>query len=118
MVNFRDVATNALAYWEPRRILYNSILLIVTLTWFPWGQYTPFHYGTFSVASIVVLAIFAVLANLFYCFAYVVDVFVQLSGLRERWLSWRRYLFALGVVFGALLAAWATRAFFYPSWIG
>ena len=39
-----------------------------------------------------------------YCAAYVADLFVQLSGLREVWLRWRWALLTIGIAFAAVLA--------------
>ncbi len=49
------------------------------------------------------LVIMAMLANMCYCAAYVVDVFVQLSNFRDAWRSRRWILFILGLVIAGIL---------------
>ena len=41
------------------------------------------------------------LANVAYCAAYVVDVFVRMSGFREQWRAYRWMLFFIGMSFAA-----------------
>jgi hypothetical protein len=59
--------------------------------------------GLFMLAVLVMLA---VLANVAYCAAYPVDVFVQMSGLRETWRSSRWVLFLIGMIFAGILTRW------------
>jgi hypothetical protein len=49
------------------------------------------------------LFILATVANLLYCAAYPIDVFVQLSPYRERWCRFRGTLFVLGLTLAAAL---------------
>jgi len=57
----------------------------------------------------------AVLANVAYCAAYVVDVFVQMSGFREQWRAYRWMLFFIGMSFAAILARFWALGMFYPG---
>lgn len=43
-------------------------------------------------------------ANVAYCAAYIVDIFVQTSAFRDQWQQFRWLLFTLGVAFAAVLA--------------
>ncbi len=45
----------------------------------------------------------AVLANVAYCAAYAVDLFVQFSGLRAAWARWRWSLLVVGTAFAAVI---------------
>jgi len=74
----RDVLTDAIRYWELRRIAYNLILLavVVAVFVFQWPQ----SRSALSADSAQTLFILAVLANVVYCAAYVVDVVAQCSG--------------------------------------
>ena len=49
--------------------------------------------------SVLVLFLLAVVANVAYCAAYLVDIFAQMSGFRELWRSARWILFAVGLNF-------------------
>ena len=44
------------------------------------------------------------LANVCYCAVYVVDLFVQFSGLRESWAKGRVVVLAIGTGFAAVIA--------------
>ena len=46
----------------------------------------------------------AVLANVCYCAVYVVDLFVQFSGLREFWAKGRVAVLIIGTAFAAVIA--------------
>jgi hypothetical protein len=46
----------------------------------------------------------AVLANVCYCAVYVVDLFVQFSGLRESWAKGRLPMLLVGTAFAAVIA--------------
>jgi hypothetical protein len=102
--------TDAMRYWEPRRLLYNAwLLLVVVATWFLDSPRTlP---GTvFDLAQGMFLL--AVLANIAYCAAYPVDVLAQLSGFRATWLRVRWSLLAVGLLFAAILAHFIARGIF------
>jgi hypothetical protein len=55
------------------------------------------------VNFVLVLFLLAVVANVCYCAAYVVDIFVQLSSVRRLWLQKRWLLFLLGIMFAAVI---------------
>lgn len=101
-VTARDALSQAIRYWEPRRILYNALLLIEVLTVFAVNL--PGSRSHFSVNLGLLLFVLAVLANVAYCACYVVDVVAQLSAFREVWLRFRWGLFVLGVAFAGTLA--------------
>ena len=83
----RALLSNALRFWEPRRLLYNSVLAIVVAVWLiaTWPHFRPMM----KLDSLLLLAILALLANLCYCAAYLVDIPLQGSSpttlRRGRW---------------------------------
>jgi len=79
----REWATDAIRYWEPRRILYNLVLAAIVLAYFVMGL--PATKALLSVNFVLMLFLLAVLANVAYCAAYAVDIFAQISGFRELW---------------------------------
>jgi hypothetical protein len=93
----RAVFSDALRYWERRRIIYNSLLATVVLTWIgaTWPHFRP----AFTWGSLLALVVLALLANLCYCAAYLADVPLQYSSLRNFWRRWRWGLFVLGTLF-------------------
>jgi len=77
---FRELATEALKYWEPRRIVYNVALAAVVIFYFVLAW--PGSRAVFSLDAVLFLFLLAVVANICYSAGYVVDVFVQLSSPR------------------------------------
>jgi uncharacterized membrane protein YkvI len=108
--NLRDYLTDAIKYWEPRRILYNLVLAAIFL--FHYVRALPGSKGLISLNSVLFLIVLAVLANVVYCAAYLVDIFAQASGLRENWRRDRWILFTIGLIFAAILTRfWALGIF-------
>jgi uncharacterized membrane protein len=99
---FREIASDALRYWELRRVLYNLVLTGVVAAHFfaAW----PASRSLMGWNTLFLLIILAVLANVCYCAAYAVDLFVQYSGLRSTWAQWRWALLMVGIIFGAVIA--------------
>lgn len=96
---FVDLAADALRYWEPRRLIYNVVLLAVV--GFEFLAAWPKAKSALSLDLVVFLFILAVFANIAYCAVYVVDLFVQFSGLRPVWNRWRWTLLLIGTAFAA-----------------
>jgi hypothetical protein len=103
----------AIRYWEPRRLIYNLALLTVSLAWFAvaWPHFRP----TLTWSSIPPLAILALLANVCYCAAYLVDLPLQHSSVGEGWRRWRWTLWLMGTLFAAVLASYWINDEIYPS---
>jgi len=101
-MSIRDALTDAIRYWELRRIAYNAILVAVVAVVFvlQW----PESRGSLSADVAQTLFLLAVLANVAYCAAYVVDVVAQYSGFVATWKRYRWVLFAVGVVFASIIA--------------
>jgi hypothetical protein len=108
---WREYATNAISYWEPRRIVHNLVLLTIVTAYFVIGL--PHSRPVlFDVNTVLVLFVLCVLANVAYCAAYIVDVLAQASGFRDLWLRLRWALFLLGIAFaGTLTRFWAIGIF-------
>ena len=107
---WREYATNAIRYWEPRRIGYNLVLFAIVAAYFAAGLPASRH--VLNLDLFLLLFVLAVLANVAYCAAYVVDVLAQASGFRERWLSLRWILYLLGTAFaGVITRFWALGIF-------
>jgi hypothetical protein len=105
--------TNAIQYWEPRRLVYNLILAGIVLTYF--GLNFPGSLQRLSADSILFVFLLAVLANIAYCAAYLVDIFVQISGYQAIWLKHRWMLLALGTLFAGVVTRLFARLLFYPD---
>lgn len=99
--NFRDLVSDAIRYWEVRRLFYNAALVAVVVLCFVSAW--PESKQAFHLESLLSLFIFAVLANVAYCAAYLADIPLQYSSFRAAWLEWRFLLFFIGVLFAAAL---------------
>ena len=99
---FRGILSDAIGYWERRRIIYNLLLIAVVIAWIvlTWPHFRP----AFRWDSFVALLVLAVLANLCYCAAYVADLPMQYSSFHQMWRRWRWILWLGGTLFAILFA--------------
>jgi hypothetical protein len=110
--SLREMITDAIRYWEPRRLIYNAALAIIIIGYFLAGL--PESRSTLTFNGILFLFFLAVLANVCYCGAYVADLFAQFSGFRGFWLRWRWLLLVVGVAFAAVITRFFALGFFSP----
>jgi len=110
---FAVLASDALRYWEPRRLVYNAVLFAVVCAHFIAGW--PGSKALVNRDLLFMLFLLAVLANIAYCAAYAVDLFVQFSGSRKTWSGWRWAVLAIGTAFGGILAHFFSLGFFTGS---
>jgi cobalamin synthase len=110
---FGELLSDAVRYWEPRRIGYNGILALVVLGWvvFTW----PHFRSALTWNSLLVLCVLAVLANICYCAAYLVDVPAQYTSYAQFWRGRRWVLWLAGVLFAALIACYWVADEIYPA---
>jgi hypothetical protein len=87
-------AVTAIRYCEPRRILYNLALALVVVAVFITNPLAS--RATLTFDTLQMLFVLAVLANVAYCAAYVVDLVLQLSAFRIVWLRHRWALLLIG----------------------
>ena len=110
----REAVTNSIRYWEPRRILYNASLAAIVLLYFFLA--TPAsRQAVLNLNGILFLFLLAVLANVAYCAAYVVDVFAQMSGFQSVWLKYRWVLLLTGIAFAGTITRFFAIALFAIS---
>jgi hypothetical protein len=100
-MDIREALTDAIRFWEIRRIVYNAILAFVVVAAF--AIYWPDSKAAISVERAQGIFILAVLANAAYCAAYLVDLPAQLSGYSAVWRRHRWILFAIGVLFAGII---------------
>jgi hypothetical protein len=101
MTTLSEALTDAIRYWELRRIAYNAVLAIVVVAVFVF--YWPVSSAALSSDVAQGIFILAVLANVAYCAAYVLDIPAQISGFGVTWKRYRWALFAIGVVFAGVI---------------
>ena len=107
---FRESATDAIRYWEPRRLIYNAVLAVIVLVCFALRYPAAKYALSFDFAQF--LFVLAVLANIAYCAAYPVDVFAQISGYGDLWKRHRWIMFVVGVLFAGILTRFFALGFF------
>jgi hypothetical protein len=98
----RTIFDDAVRFWEPRRILYNLILAGVVMAWIA-GSWKNLH-APMIWPALLLLFVMAALANVLYCSAYCLEVFIQLSSFRELWRRCRWMLWFAGVILAVALA--------------
>lgn len=108
----RDYFTDAIKFWEPRRVIYNLALAAVVIIYFALGY--PSSKSVLSVDFFLGLFLLAVAANVAYCAAYLADVFVQASGFREVWQRSRWVLLAIGTTLAAIITRFIAMGMFHP----
>jgi len=114
-VTLREAVSDAIKYWEPRRIPYNALLAVIVGSYFLYySKGAPSIRSKISFDGVLGLFLLAVLANIAYCAAYPVDIFAQWSSYRDLWLRFRWLLFLVGILFAAIL----TRYFSFGMFAG
>ena len=109
-IGARDAITNAIRYWERKRIAYNAVLAAIVVAFFLVNF--PNSMQRVTVGLVQGLFVLAVLANIAFCAVYLVDVFAQLSSFRETWLRRRWILFGIGLVFAAVITRFISQSMF------
>jgi hypothetical protein len=110
--NFRSLIANAARFWEPRRLVYNFVLAVITILWVvvTWPHFRP----ALTLTSLFLLSILALIANACYSVAYFVDIPFQLSSVagrnRLRWALW-----IAGTLFAILLTNYRIADEIYPD---
>ena len=112
--DIREFATDAIKFWEPWRLFYNLTLAAVVIVYFAIGF--PLSKAVLSIDFCLGLFLLAVIANIAYCAAYIVDIFVQASGFREIWRPYRRVLFVIGTLFAAIITRFVAKGMFPGNW--
>ncbi len=97
----REILTDALRFWEWRRLFYNLVLAAIVLLEF--ARLLPGSRHVLQFNSLLMLFVMAVLANAAYCAAYLVELLVQHSEFRDAWRRYRFTVWILGTVFAAVL---------------
>jgi hypothetical protein len=102
--SFKEVFRNSLHFWEPRRIVFNLVLVVVTLAWliFTWPHFQP----AMTLDALLKLLVLAVIANVAYSAAYAADIPLLLSSIRGPWQRHRGILWLVGMLFAILITCY------------
>ena len=106
----REAVTDAIRYWELRRVFYNVVLAGIVVFYF-WAYY-PSSKEILNVDAALGIFLLAVGANVAYCAAYPVDIFAQLSDYRPLWHKFRWIVFVLGVLVAGILTRFMAQGMF------
>ncbi|TAN01321.1 MAG: hypothetical protein EPN40_02745 [Rhodanobacteraceae bacterium] len=113
--SLQAVLTDAIHFWEPRRIVYNAALAAVVLACVATIGWTRIR-GNVGFEDALAVLVLAVLANVCYCAAYLLDVPAQFSAYRDTWRRRRWLLWLGGTLFGmALTWYWVADEIFPAS---
>jgi hypothetical protein len=109
---FRGLLADAIRFWEPRRLVYNGVLTGVAVAWLvaTW----PHFRAALTPPSLLLLAVLALLANVCYCAAYLVDLPMQRSSFSTFWRRRRWALWLMGTLFAIVLANYWIADEIYP----
>jgi hypothetical protein len=104
---------DAARFWESRRIWYNAVLFAAVLLWLAltWPHFRP----ALTLEALGKMTVLALLANVCYCAAYLVEFFIQVfssqgSRRRFRWAVW-----ILGMLFALLVENYWIADEIYPD---
>jgi hypothetical protein len=111
--SFRAYLVDAARFWEPRRLIYNFILVVVTAVCVvaTWPHFRP----ALTLATLLPLSVLALIANAFYCAAYFLDLPMQSSALGASRNRFRWGLWLLGTLFAMVLTSYWIMDEIYPD---
>jgi hypothetical protein len=109
----RESLAGAMRFWEPRRLVYNLVLTAVAVFWLvsSWPHFRP----ALTLSSLPPLAVLALLANVCYCAAYLVDLPMQQLAVSAFWGRWRWGLWLLGMLLAIVVENYWIADEIYPD---
>lgn len=100
-MDFRSVFSDAIRFWERMRVFYNAGLLLIVVATFLY--YSPQSSEYVDLALLKMMFILAVVANFFYSFAYIADVFFRASDFSVTWERAKWGVFVIGFTFASII---------------
>src|SRR5207245_9000444 len=80
---FRESVSDAIRFWEPRRLVYTAHLSVIVPSYL--FRAFPASKAVLTLDAILGMFLLVVLANVAYCAAYIADAFAQWSTYRDMW---------------------------------
>lgn len=110
--SFRTVLADSIRFWEFRRLFYNLPLAAVVLLWITlsWPHFRP----AFTLLALFQLFFLALIANVLYCAAYLIDLPMQVSSFSSFWKRRRWTLWVLGTLLAILFTNYWIADEIYP----
>ncbi len=81
--SWRASLLSAAHFWEPRRIVYNILLIAVVVIWF--AATWPHFLRAMNLRAFFAFFVLGLLANVCYSAAYLIDIPMRRSSLRGVW---------------------------------
>lgn len=103
---------DAIKYWEKGRIIYNLVLVAIVIAWFSLSW--PHFRAAMSFHNLFLLTVLGILANVCYSTAYLVDIPMQNSSLKESWNRKRWVLWLMGMLLAILISNYWIADEIYP----
>jgi hypothetical protein len=102
-----------LRFWERGRLVYNLVLVAVTLAWliFTWPHFQP----ALTLDALLKLMVLALIANVAYSAVYAADIPLQLSSIQGPWQRHRWILWVVGMLFAMLITSYWIADEIYPD---
>jgi len=100
-------------FWEPRRIWYNAVLLLIVLVWVVWTW--PHFRPAMNWVAFGKMSVLAALANLCYCGGYVAEGFIQPLLPQAFWGRARWTVWIAGTLLAILLSNYWIADEIYPD---
>jgi len=94
--------SDAVRFWEQRRIPYNLLLTMVFVGWVVVSW--PSMKGMFSLVHFAQLGVLALIANVLYCAAYLAEFFKDSAV--SKWHHWRWGIWIVGTLFAILVESY------------
>jgi hypothetical protein len=110
---WREAFRDAICYWEPLRVVYNLILMLVAVVWLvsTWPHFS----ATVNLEPFLALSILALGANVCYCAAYLADIPLQYSPHRVTWPRARWVVWLAGMLVVLVLTNYWIADEVYPA---
>lgn len=107
-----DTAPRLFRFWELRRLYYNLALFTVCLLWvvLSWPHFRP----AFTLSTLPPLLVLALLANLCYSAAYLLELPFLRPLFEKLWPRWRLMVWVLGTLLAVVLANYWIADEIYP----
>lgn len=109
---FRQYLSDAANFWEKERPAYNLVLLGVVVAWFALTW--PHFRQSLNFTNFITLTLLGLMANICYSGAYLIDIPLQYTSLKDRWRNYRRLLWFLGLLWAVIVTNYWIADEIYP----